>query len=61
MIGAICEVENDNEKIDPHELESARWFTREEASLLLAGAHSDCFCPPPFAIAHQLLKSWAKV
>jgi NAD+ diphosphatase len=61
MIGAICEVENDNEKIDPHELESARWFTREEARLLLAGAHSDCFCPPPFAIAHQLLKSWAKV
>jgi NAD+ diphosphatase len=60
MIGAIAEVENDDEKIDAHELESARWFAREEARALIAGKHADAFCPPPFAIAHQILKSWAE-
>lgn len=59
MIGAICEVESDGETIDAHELESARWFTREEAGLLIVGKHPECFAPPPFAIAHQLLKTWA--
>ena len=37
MIGAIAEVENENERIDEHELESARWFSREEARALIAG------------------------
>lgn len=60
MIGVICDVENDNEAIDAHELESARWFSRDEAQLLLAAKHPGAFCPPPFAIAHQLLKSWAE-
>ena len=60
MIGAIAEVENDDEKVDPHELESVRWFTREEARALIATRHPDAFCPPPFAIAHQILKSWAE-
>jgi NAD+ diphosphatase len=59
MIGAIAEVENEDVTVDAHELESARWFTREEARLLIAGKHPDSFCPPPFAIAHQILKSWA--
>jgi NAD+ diphosphatase len=59
MIGVLCEVENDRETIDTTELESARWFTREEARALIAGKHADAFCPPPFAIAHQLLKTWA--
>ena len=58
MIGAICDVESETIVVDETELESARWFTREEARLMLAGKHPDCFCPPPFAIAHQLLKSW---
>lgn len=59
MIGAICVVEDAHETVDTHELESGRWFTREEAHLLLAGKHPNAFAPPPFAIAHQLLKSWA--
>lgn len=59
MIGAIAEVEDDVETIDQSELESGRWFTREEARLLIAGRHPDCFSPPPFAIAHQLLKTWS--
>jgi NAD+ diphosphatase len=59
MIGALAEVEGDAEKIDTSELESGRWFTREEARQLIAAKHADAFCPPPFAIAHQLLKTWA--
>lgn len=59
MIGVTCDVENEDESIDPHELESARWFSRDEARQLIAAKHPDAFCPPPFAIAHQLLKSWS--
>ncbi|MGE0047184.1 MAG: NAD(+) diphosphatase [Hyphomonadaceae bacterium] len=60
MIGVLCEVDDDKETVDTSELESGRWFTREEARLLIAGKHPDAFCPPPFAIAHQLLKTWAE-
>lgn len=60
MIGVICEVEDDAERVDTNELESARWFTRDEAKQMLAGKHPDCFCPPRFAIAHQLIKAWAE-
>jgi NAD+ diphosphatase len=59
MIGVIAVVDGDVETVDLHELESARWFTKEEARLMLAAKHPDAFCPPPFAIAHQLIKTWA--
>ncbi len=59
MIGAIAEVEEGEIAVDANELESARWFTRAEAAQLIAGKYDGAFCPPPFAIAHQLLKSWA--
>jgi hypothetical protein len=26
----------------------------------VVGKHADCFAPPPFAIAHQLLKTWSE-
>lgn len=60
MIGVLCEVENDSETVDTFELESVRWFTRDEAKLLIAGKHPDAFAPPSFAIAHQLLKTWSE-
>lgn len=60
MIGVLCAVEDDNETVDTSELESGRWFTREEAKLLIAGKHPECWAPPPFAIAHQLLKTWSE-
>jgi NAD+ diphosphatase len=59
MIGAICDVASEAVTVDHDELEAARWFTREEARALIAGKHPDAFSPPPFAIAHQLIKSWA--
>jgi NAD+ diphosphatase len=60
MIGAIAAVENEDITIDGHELETARWFTRDEARQLIAGKHADCFAPPSFAIAHQILRSWTE-
>lgn len=60
MIGVLCEVEDDKETVDTTELESGRWFTREEAKLVIAGKHDECWAPPPFAIAHQLLKTWSE-
>jgi NAD+ diphosphatase len=58
--GVLCEVEDDNHVVDTSELESGRWFTREEAKLLIAAKHPECWAPPPFAIAHQLLKTWSE-
>lgn len=60
MIGVLCEVENDDYVVDTTELESGRWFTREEAKLLIAAKHPECWAPPHFAIAHQLLKTWSE-
>ncbi|MES1156464.1 MAG: NAD(+) diphosphatase [Alphaproteobacteria bacterium] len=59
MIGVICDVDDYAVTVDEHELEAVRWFTREEAHQLIAGKHPECWAPPPFAIAHQLIKSWA--
>ncbi|HVV33750.1 MAG TPA: NAD(+) diphosphatase [Vitreimonas sp.] len=60
MIGALAEVEAGDIVVDTSELETARWFSRDEMKEMLAGKHPDCFCPPPFAIAHQLIKSWVE-
>lgn len=56
MIGLLGEALNSNIEIDPHELQDARWFTREEAQSLLDGTHPNGWMAPnPFAIAHHLL------
>ena len=59
MIGLIAEVEDGEAHPDETELEAVRWFTRDEAAALMRGELPGAFCPPPLAIAHQLLKSWA--
>lgn len=59
MIGLIAEVEDDEGTPDQTELSEVRWFTRAEARKLLKGEIEGVFCPPPLAIAHQLLKAWA--
>ncbi|WP_068875223.1 MULTISPECIES: NAD(+) diphosphatase [unclassified Phenylobacterium] len=60
MIGLIAEVEDDEGTPDQTELSEVRWFTREEARSLLKGEIEGVFCPPPLAIAHQLLKAWTE-
>ena len=60
MIGLIAEVENDDAHADESELEEVRWFTRDEAKAMLAGAvDAPVAIAPPLAIAHHLLKAWA--
>lgn len=59
MIGCVAEVESKTLRLDPAELADARWFAREELPALLGGTHADgCAGPPPFAIAHQLIRAW---
>jgi NAD+ diphosphatase len=60
MIGLLAEVEDEEGRPDQTELSEVRWFTRAEARALLAGDLEGLFCPPPNAIAHQLLKAWAE-
>ncbi len=45
--------------IDTTELDEADWFTRAEVTAAMAGDDTARFiAPPPFAIAHHLLKWW---
>ncbi|HVH16909.1 MAG TPA: NAD(+) diphosphatase [Myxococcota bacterium] len=58
MLGCIADALSETIRIDPAELEDARWFTREEIAAALAGAAGPLMVPPPFSIAHQLLRAW---
>jgi len=61
MIGAFVEAKTDRLKIDEVELEAARWVTKDECRLLLAGKHpARFFAPPPLAIAHHLIKAFVE-
>jgi NAD+ diphosphatase len=59
MIGLIAEVSDQNAAPDQTELSEVRWFSRAELKALLAGDVEGIGVPPPFAIAHQLMKYWA--
>lgn len=59
MIGCSARALNEDVVVDHSELEDARWFTREEARLMLSRTHPDGLAGPhPFAIAHHLLGRW---
>jgi NAD+ diphosphatase len=58
MIGMILEADGEELIIDETELETARWFTREEAASMMAGTNPDAFAPMRFAIAHHVVKAW---
>jgi len=61
MIACIAEAENDAITLDTKELEAAMWVTREDARAALAGDPAAPFkAPPPFAIAHTLLRYWCE-
>jgi NAD+ diphosphatase len=59
MIGLIAEVASGDGRPDQTELEAVRWFSKLDALALLRGEIQGLFAPPPFAIAHQLIKAWA--
>ncbi|AQR74927.1 NAD(+) diphosphatase [Sphingomonas sp. LM7] len=61
MIACIGEAEDEAITIDVHELEDARWFTRDEVRLALARDPAAPFgAAPPYAIAHTLLTAWVE-
>ena len=59
MIGCMAHAASEDITIDPVEIEDARWFTREEATQMLAGTHPDGIRVPfPMAIAYHLLSAF---
>jgi NAD+ diphosphatase len=60
MIGLIAEVADLEAHADQTELVEIKWFTKAQARDLLDGKIEGLSAPPPFAIANQLLKTWAE-
>jgi NAD+ diphosphatase len=59
MIACIGEAESDEIILDENELEHAIWCDRSAVSASLAGdAGAPFLPPPPYAIAHTLLRRW---
>lgn len=59
MIGCHAYADDKTLTIDTTELDDARWFTRAEVAYAMSGAEDGAFiAPPPFAVAHYLLKWW---
>ncbi len=62
MIACVTQAQGDAITLDTNELEDAIWVTKDEARDALSSAESRRFnAPPPFAIAHSLLKHWAEM
>lgn len=59
MIGLVAPVLDASLTIDTHELEQARWFSRDEVRDMLATRHPDATMPPSIAIARRLAELWA--
>jgi NAD+ diphosphatase len=60
MIACVAEALGDEITLDTHEIEDAMWISKDDARAALNDAPDKRFnAPPPFAIAHTLLKAWA--
>jgi len=60
MIGCIGLAESEEIAIDHAELDDARWFTRDALRAALEGRRPDLSVPPPFAVAHHLIRAWVE-
>jgi NAD+ diphosphatase len=61
MIGCIAEATSDAIELDGEELEDAKWVDRDTLARSLAGDRAaGIFVPPPFAIAHMLVRAWVE-
>lgn len=58
MVGMLAPVLDAALTIDRHELEQARWFSRDEVRQMLAGEHATAMMPPSIAIARRLAELW---
>ena len=62
MIGMIAEATTTEIKLDPAELEDARWFNRADLALMLAGTHPEgLYASRPQAIAHAVVTAALKI
>jgi NAD+ diphosphatase len=60
MIGCFAKAESRDAKVDENELAEVRWLERSIARELIEGKQVDGVrVPPPIAIAHHLIKTWA--
>jgi NAD+ diphosphatase len=57
MLGYLADALGDAIRLD-HELEDARWLTREEVVAVAAGLHPEVKAPRRGAIAHHLVQAW---
>jgi len=61
MLGCYAQALSRDFAIDEHEIEAARWLTKEEARARLAGTIEDEMkLPVTIAIAHYLIRDWAQ-
>ncbi len=61
MLACVATVASDELHIDHAELEDAKWVDRAGVESALASARDAPFlAPPPYAIASELLRRWAK-
>ncbi|MEG3177340.1 NAD(+) diphosphatase [Sphingomonas sp. RB3P16] len=60
MIGCVGTAADDKITLDTNELEDAIWVSRADVRAVLAGEDGPFLAPPPYAIAHTLLKAWAE-
>lgn len=59
MIGCHSHADCADITLDRNELDDARWFSRSDVAYAMTGAEDGAFVsPPPFAIAHHLLRWW---
>ncbi|MFN3844391.1 MAG: NAD(+) diphosphatase [Paracoccaceae bacterium] len=58
MLGCAAEALTDAITLDPNELESAVWVTREDMVSIMAGAHPRIKPARKGAIAHFLIQNW---
>ena len=60
MLGCYADAEDDGFHIDGHEIEDARWLTKDEVRARLADKIEDTMkLPMAIAIAHHLIRDWA--
>lgn len=61
MIGCLAEAVSEDFTIDGIELSEGRWFSRAELALIMSGkGDGTAWVPPPYAIAHQLIRAFVE-
>ena len=63
MIGCFARVTSEQERVDPVELDGARWFTRDEIRKAIVDPDPEKHgygVPGSIAIAHHIIKDWSE-